>query len=269
MLNTLAVFVALTLPADTPEHLTREHVRAVIERTRLTTVEISARRSDGYTRTTSYGAGSIISSKGVVLTCLHVVKGFPAIKVTTHDGEVHSAELIFTDDDLDLAILKFVSDGKYHGIPMGPKDSIVPGESAIFAGYPQRGRRQMVHAKLEGNTSLVRVPAITAGTKMLRFEGVVDTGFSGGPVVSLEGRLVGLVAARSTKHAGYGYAIPARLVFDSLRGKGAAQDHGVARVSAKLKDDADIASYLIEERRDLAIPPPPPVLAGRESLTRN
>lgn len=264
MFSIIALATIALLPGDTPHDITRDQVRAVIERTKQATVEIAARRSDGYSRTTSYGAGAIVSSKGVVLTCLHVVRDFPSISLTTFDGVVHAAELVFTDTDLDLAILKFSSGGRYAGIPMGPKDTILEGESAIFAGYPQRGRRLMVHAKIEGKTSLVRVPAVTAGTKMLRFEGNVDTGFSGGPVVSLQGRLLGVVAARSTKNPGHGYALPTRLVFDSLRGK-SSPDHGVAIRGPFYADDADIASYLVTEKGLFTIPPPPGAVAGLET----
>ncbi|MFO0948696.1 MAG: serine protease [Planctomycetota bacterium] len=210
----LLLVAADPLPIQKP--LREERLRELSDHVRQATVEVAARKLVGTKWLVSHGAGTILDASGLVLTCKHVVREYPTITITTHDGKEHAGKLLYQDEEVDLAILGFESTEIYPTIELARRRKVSPGEFALYAGYPERGQRLLSRGRIMGTSDRVELSTIAMGTKLLRFSGLVETGFSGGPIVSLEGKLLGVVAARGRLDHEIGYAVPANLVLKSL-----------------------------------------------------
>ncbi len=190
----------------------------------------------GYQRT--IGSGVIVDSEGYILTNAHVVEGAQRIRVAlpqptsaslfdqTPVGKrrVLEATLIGAHKESDLALLKVES----HGLPalaLAATRPVYPGEFVVAIGSP---------AGLEGSVSLgivssVRQPDPAVPLVYIQTDAAINAGNSGGPLIDLDGNVIGLntfILTRSGGSEGIGFAIPARVVrfvYDSLRKYGFVQ----------------------------------------------
>lgn len=168
-------------------------------------------------RRRSSGSGVIVDPRGYVVTCAHVVKGARLIKVTLDSGRTLKAEVVFQDDDLDLAVLKLVSNKKQPlNLPYLPlaSQTCSVGDSVIAIG----------NAFSVGQT--VTKGIISAGYRVFGGKVVIQTdsqinpGNSGGPIVFYDGTVGGIasaIASRTGASHGVGFFIPSLAVQYALR----------------------------------------------------
>lgn len=161
------------------------------------------------------GSGFIIDPKGSILTNYHVVEGASRIRVSMQDAagkeKSYMAYVAGVDPALDLAVLKIKSQDQFPYLELDTSDKAAVGDFVLAVGYPF-GFRQTVTSGI--------ISALNAGMKVegRRYEKLIQTdaainqGNSGGPLLSLEGRVVGVNSAifsPSGAFAGIGFAIPA------------------------------------------------------------
>lgn len=164
------------------------------------------------------GSGVIISPDGYALTNNHVVKGAGAIDAILHDGSVSSAEVVGTDPDTDLALLRLNSKG-HRAAQLGDSTALRVGELAVAIGNPL------------GLQATVTVGVVSALRRTLRGDGgrliedVIQTdaalnpGNSGGALVDARGAVVGINTAIIGGAQGLCFAVPsstAKLVIPEL-----------------------------------------------------
>lgn len=233
-----------------PRTTDRAALAALIEQVRLATVQVTASGVEGAARRVSHGTGTFISPRGFILTCLHVVKDFPKIEVQTHENLALDARLIWSEPRLDLAILRVEASDRHHTLRLGLAEKVQPGQTTVLVGFPTRGQRQWLEGKVVGNTRMVRVPVIEPGTEMLRFDGAITPGFSGGPIVSLEGHLLGVVAAKGTLHPQSGYALPVDRFFLALESRATTNTDARPSVpDSAAAEEAQLVSRLVADLR--------------------
>jgi serine protease Do len=170
------------------------------------------------------GSGFIYDKEGHIITNNHVVEGASEIKVRTSSGKEYPAEVVGTDPDTDVAVIKIKPDSDLQVAPIGDSDSLKVGQFAIAAGSP-RG--------LEGSVSFGHISAL--GRKdlnlgpSLRFQNFVQTdaainlGNSGGPLCNSHGEVIGINTAIVFNAQSLGFAIPintAKAVIPQLLEKG-------------------------------------------------
>jgi serine protease Do len=172
-------------------------------------------------RTQSLGSGLIIDANGMVVTNAHVIEGASRIVVTTLDGRELDADLLGSDRDADLALLK-VKARSLPAIPLGRSADLMIGETVIAIGNPFG----LSHTVTTGVLSAVgrTVPSERAGqvfTDFLQTDASINPGNSGGPLVNILGEVIGINTAIIQGASGIGFAIPAdrarRVVDDLLR----------------------------------------------------
>ncbi|MDA8527537.1 DegQ family serine endoprotease [Opitutaceae bacterium] len=156
------------------------------------------------------GSGVIVSSDGYILTNNHVVQNAAEIEVTLSDRREVSAEIVGTDPDSDLAVIKIdLSD--LPAVVFADSDTVEVGDVVLAVGNPF-GLGQTVTSGI--------VSALGRATMGLGYEDFIQTdaainpGNSGGALVDAEGRLVGIntaILSRSGGFMGIGFAIPANL----------------------------------------------------------
>ncbi|MFQ5965278.1 MAG: DegQ family serine endoprotease [Candidatus Scalinduaceae bacterium] len=175
------------------------------------------RPPEGEFKTQSLGSGVIVDKRGYILTNNHVVADMDELKVRLSDKGEFDAEIIGTDPQTDLAVIKIEGENL---IPakMGDSDEIKPGQWAIAVGNPF------------GLTSTVSVGVISAigrsGVGIAQYENFIQTdaainpGNSGGPLVNIKGEVIGVNTAIFTRSGGYqgiGFAIPVNMAKAVLR----------------------------------------------------
>ena len=174
-----------------------------------------------YTATGSYGSGSagsgvIISETGYVLTCHHVVEGANAVVVKLKNEKEYNAQLVGTDSNTDLAVLKInPAEGEtlvaaMHGI----SGNLVAGETVVAIGNPLGSLGGTVtHGIISATARQVSFSNNDGSKKvmtLLQTDAAINSGNSGGGLFNLKGELIGIVNAKyaSTGVEGLGFAIP-------------------------------------------------------------
>ena len=166
----------------------------------------------------SLGSGFIIDRSGIVITNAHVVEGASRIAVSTLDGRELQAELIGSDHDADLAVLK-VQGGNLPAVPLGSSQSLLIGEPVVAIGNPFGLSNSVTSGVLSARGRTV--PAQNGDrlfTDFLQTDASINPGNSGGPLVNLAGEVIGINTA-IISGSGIGFAIPAdraRRVVDDL-----------------------------------------------------
>jgi len=161
------------------------------------------------------GSGVILTPDGYIITNYHMVKDAYEINVTLHDGRSYTAKLIGTDPQTDLALLK-IDEKKLSFIAFGDSDHIEVGEWVVAVGNPfnlaSTVTAGIVSAKARNLNILKDQGAIES---FIQTDAAVNPGNSGGALVTLEGKLIGINTAIATPngvYAGYAFAIPVDIV---------------------------------------------------------
>ncbi|WFS62492.1 trypsin-like peptidase domain-containing protein [Pseudodesulfovibrio thermohalotolerans] len=156
----------------------------------------------------SLGSGVIIDGeKGLVLTNAHVVASGGEIAVRLKDGREFKADLVGSDSDFDLAVLKLEDGGGLPQVSMGDSDGIYIGETVIAIGNPF-GYSNTVTT---GVVSALNRPMKTRGGafgSFIQTDAAINPGNSGGPLLNINGELVGINTAIQARAEGIGFAIP-------------------------------------------------------------
>jgi serine protease Do len=154
------------------------------------------------------GSGFIISPDGLILTNNHVVENADTIKVRLSDEREFTAEVIGTDPQSDVALIKI--DGKnLPTLPLGNSDKLEVGEWVIAIGSPfalsQTVTVGVVSAK--GRSKI----GINDYENFIQTDAAINPGNSGGPLLNIHGEAVGIntaIFSRSGGYMGIGFAIP-------------------------------------------------------------
>lgn len=162
---------------------------------------------------TSLGSGVIIDDAGVVLTNYHVIRGADAVQVILADGRTAGADVVGTDPETDLAVLRIVLD-RLPRIALADTGMLRVGEVVLAIGNPF-GIGQTVTQGIVSATGRDRI-GINTYENFIQTDAAINVGNSGGALVDARGALVGINAAR-LETDGIGFAIPIRMALDVAR----------------------------------------------------
>jgi serine protease Do len=163
------------------------------------------------------GSGVLISPDGYLITNYHVVERAGQIKVTLSNKRVFLARLVGADAASDLAVLKIDS----KGLPFllyGDSEELKPGQWVLAIGYPLDLETTVTAGIVSTKKSVQDFPGGTHDKGLRSFiqtDAVINHGNSGGPLVNIEGRLVGInsyFASLTGAYTGYSFAIPVNTV---------------------------------------------------------
>lgn len=163
-------------------------------------------------KVSSVGCGGIVTGSGFpvgdgyVVTDAHVVSGTSAHSITRPDGATIRAEVVYFDPERDVAVL-YASGFNAPGVVFGPAQR---GTQGAVIGYPGGGPEQTVPAVVDGTISaqgrdIYNQNFVTRQIYVLQAS--VHPGNSGGPLVDLQGRVLGMVFATSASDPNQAYAL--------------------------------------------------------------
>ncbi len=161
----------------------------------------------------SLGSGVIVSPDGVVITNNHVIENMTEIKVVLSDRREYEAELIFTDPQTDVAVLRIEADEPFPFLEFANSDAAEVGDVVLAIGNPF-GVGQTVTSGIVSALARTAV-SISDYQFFIQTDAAINPGNSGGALVDVDGRLIGIntaIYSRSGGSNGIGFAIPSRLV---------------------------------------------------------
>lgn len=161
------------------------------------------------------GTGVVIIDKGVILTNLHVVNGADRIKVVFHDGLEANATITGVQAENDLAVLQAskIPDDMIAATMRSTAD-LLPGDKVLAVGFPFGIGPSASGGVVSGLGRVFRSPEGKQEMKnLIQFDAAANPGNSGGPLVTMDGEVVGIVTAilnptSARTFLGIGFAVP-------------------------------------------------------------
>ena len=160
----------------------------------------------------SLGSGFFISQDGYIVTNNHVVENAVQIEIVTKDGKELEAELIGTDPDTDLAVIKVKDKGVYPYVRFGDSHALRKGDWVVALGNPFGFSGTATAGILSADGR--ELGNDSPYTDFLQIDAAINRGNSGGPTFDLEGNVVGVntqILSPTGGSVGIGFAIPAEL----------------------------------------------------------
>jgi S1-C subfamily serine protease len=163
----------------------------------------------------SVGTGVVIVDKGIILTNLHVVQGAPTIRIEFADGMESTASVISVQPENDLAVLQAhqIPDDMIAATMRSTKD-LAPGDQVLAVGFPFGIGPSASAGVISGLRRSFRSPeGKQEMTNLIQFDAAANPGNSGGPLVTMDGQVVGIVTAiynpsSQRTFIGIGFAVP-------------------------------------------------------------
>ncbi len=173
-------------------------------------------------RVNGYGSGFIVDPSGVVVTNRHVVEGMTEIHVVLSDGTVLRAKPLYVGAGIDLAVLKVDAGRKLPALAFADSDKVQVGDPVAAIGNPLMLGGSVSAGIVSG---LNRDIMSSAYDDFIQTDAAINHGNSGGPLVDMQGRVIGVNTAiysptDTSGSIGIGFAAPANdvvFVLDQVR----------------------------------------------------
>jgi serine protease Do len=163
-------------------------------------------------RTQALGSGSIIDSRGFLVTNAHVVEKASKIYVALPgENKEREATLIGIDHTTDLAIIKVESEEPLPDLDFVQDDKLFLGETVIAIGNPLGLENSVTTGVVSAPRR--RIPDGEGGVAVfIQTDALINPGNSGGPLLDINGKLIGINTAIAEQAQGIGFAVPAKVV---------------------------------------------------------
>jgi len=163
----------------------------------------------------SLGTGVVIVDNGTILTNLHVVSGAHKVRVRFANGQESEAHMVGAQPENDLAVLKAVTlPDDLQAATMRSTSDLRPGDHVIAVGHPFGIGPSASYGVVSGLKREFRSPeGEKTLTNLIQFDAAANPGNSGGPLVTMDGHVVGVVTAilnpsEQRTFIGIGFAVP-------------------------------------------------------------
>ena len=173
------------------------------------------------------GSGSVIDTRGHILTNYHVVENAQKLEVTLADESKWPAKLVGSDPDNDLAIIRIdAPKEKLKVIPMGDSKQLRIGQKVLAIGNPFGLQRTLTTGIISSLGRTIRSDTGTLREDIIQTDAAINPGNSGGPLLNSDGEVIGInsaIISPSGGSVGIGFAIPvntAKRVIPELMAKG-------------------------------------------------
>jgi len=154
------------------------------------------------------GSGVLIDASGLIVTNDHVIRGASAVHVQLADGRQLDAEVVGSDAENDLAVLRVRSATPLPAAKLGTSADLLIGETAIAIGSPY-GLEKTVTVGVVSATGRSFEAGGRVFNDFIQTDAAINPGNSGGPLLNVAGEVIGINTAIYAGARGIGFAIPA------------------------------------------------------------
>lgn len=202
----------------------------------------------------SLGSGFVIRSDGYILTNNHVVEEADEVYVLLtgmDDEEKIKAEVVGTDPETDLAVLKITTDKELSAVPLGDSDAAKVGDWAIAIGNPFGFQNTVTVGIVSAKSRDIHAGPYT---DFIQTDAAINPGNSGGPLINIRGEVIGVNSAifsRSGGYMGVGFAIPINLAKDIMNDliESGHYSRGYLGITFQEMDDKLARAYGLDEAK--------------------
>ena len=158
------------------------------------------------------GSGSVLDTRGHILTNLHVVADAQEIQVTLYDGKSYAAQMVGKDPINDIAVLRIEAPPEsLYPVTLGSSARLRVGQRVYAIGNPFGLERTLTTGIVSSVNRSLPGKNHRMLKSMIQIDAAINPGNSGGPLLDTHGRLIGMnmaIASRTGQNSGVGFAIP-------------------------------------------------------------
>ena len=186
------------------------------------------------------GSGVIISPDGYIITNNHVIEGAQSIEITTNGNKTYDAELVGTDPNTDIALLKIEADEPLKYTTFGDSNSVRIGEWVLAVGNPFNLNSTVTAGIISAKS---RDLSGRNTQSFIQTDAAVNPGNSGGALVNINGDLIGIntaISSQTGSYIGYSFAVPsniARKVVENIMEFGNVQNGILGVIGGELNSE--------------------------------
>jgi putative serine protease PepD len=162
------------------------------------------------------GSGFVYDTNGNIITNDHVVANANSITVTFWNGKTAKAKLVGADSSTDLAVIRVsVPLSQLHPLPLGDSSAVQVGDGAVAIGSPFGLAETVTSGIVSALHRSITSPSQFTIPDSIQTDAAINHGNSGGPLLSQEGRVIGVnsqIHSDSGGNEGVGFAIPSNTV---------------------------------------------------------
>lgn len=169
------------------------------------------------TKDLGLGSGVIFSSNGYIITNWHVAgEKYSSCYITLENGGTYNGNVVWSDADLDLAIVKINTAG-LKAINIGDSEELKLGEEVWAIGNPVgiEFQRTITKGIISGLNRTIKIEDENTKTYMedlIQTDASINTGNSGGALINKKGELIGINTVKITSAEGIGFAVPISII---------------------------------------------------------
>ena len=200
------------------------------------------------------GSGFVYDSSGHVITNAHVVDGAQSAKVRFADGKTYDATVVGVDASTDLAVLKVEAPSSaLHPLELADSSQAAVGDVVVAIGSPFGLENSVTTGIVSALGRSMKAPNGYTITGSIQTDAAINHGNSGGPLLDLDGKVVGVnaqIESESGGNDGVGFAIPSstvRSIVTQILEDGSVQ-HAYLGVSVTAAADGTAGAQLAEVR---------------------
>lgn len=207
---------ALLASADAEDEPIVQVVAAITPSVVTVTSDVTTSTPFGGSDGEAVGTGFVVRADGFVLTNEHVIAGASAVTVTLASGEEHAATVVAEDPEHDLAVLR-IDAAELPAVTLGDSDGLALGETVVAIGYAldlsggptvTSGIISSLERTIDVRSSSGPGSTVRTYDGLLQTDAALNRGNSGGPLVTLDGLVVGVNVAGGDGVENIGFAIP-------------------------------------------------------------
>jgi len=157
------------------------------------------------------GSGVIISPSGYIVTNYHVIKNANDISITLNNNKVYTAELVGTDEATDIALIKIQAEEDLPFLAFGDSDNAKIGEWVLAVGNPFNLNSTVTAGIISAKSRDLTGQNVQS---FIQTDAAVNPGNSGGALVNINGDLIGIntaISSRTGSYIGYSFAVPSNI----------------------------------------------------------
>jgi S1-C subfamily serine protease len=212
-----ATSAALLASADTADEPIVQVVAAITPSVVTVTSDVPTFTPFGGSDGEAVGTGFVVRADGFVLTNQHVIAEASAVTVTLASGEEHAATVVAEDPEHDLAVLRIEAVEELPAVALGDSDGLALGETVVAIGYAldlsggptvTSGIISSLERTIDVQSSSGTGATVRTYDGLLQTDAALNRGNSGGPLVTLDGLVVGVNVAGGDGVENIGFAIP-------------------------------------------------------------